>query len=298
MAGLASIPPDLLEIGPTPEAIEASVESLAHRFHTPCGDGRMVWRSWGQGQPLVLLHGGYGSWSHWIRNVLPLARHRQVIAPDLPGLGGSDTPPEPHSAESLAAILHEGLEAILPAGAEVELAGFSFGGVLSGHLAAMLGSRLKRLVLIGSNGLGLLRAELPPLGSWRRAASREERLEVHRQTLGAMMFADPGRIDPVALHLQERNAEAGRVRSPAISRTDTLRHVLPRLRVPIAGIWGEEDNIARGNIEERRAVLREIQPDIDFRVIPGAGHWVSYEAAPAFNDLLLQILETPVAAMR
>ena len=53
------------------------------------------YREVGSGPPLVLLHGGYGSWMHWIRNVGPLARQFTVIAPDMPGLGDSATPPEP-----------------------------------------------------------------------------------------------------------------------------------------------------------------------------------------------------------
>jgi pimeloyl-ACP methyl ester carboxylesterase len=297
MQALASIPSDLAALGATPEAIQAHVDGLSIRAGTPCGDGHMVWRCWGQGAPLVLLHGGYGSWSHWIRNVLPLARHRQVIAPDLPGLGSSATPPEPHSAESLAAIVVAGLEELLPGDKKLELVGFSFGGVVGGHVAARLGTRLRRFVIVGSNGFGLPRADLAPMGSWRRAETREERLNVHRQTLGAMMFADATRIDPVALHLQEQNAEAGRVRSPAISITDTLRRALPLVRAPLTGIWGSEDNIARGSIGARRAALRDIQPGADFHIIPGAGHWVSYEAAPAFNATLLRVLEASEATV-
>jgi pimeloyl-ACP methyl ester carboxylesterase len=297
MQALAPIPPDLAALGPTPEEIQAHVEGLAVRTGTPCGDGQMVWRSWGQGAPLVLLHGGYGSWSHWIRNVLPLARHRRVIAADLPGLGGSAAPPEPHSAESLADILVAGLEQLLPRDTKLELVGFSFGGVVGGHVAARLGTRLRRFVIVGSNGFGLPRADLAPMGSWRRAETREERLQVHRQTLAAMMFADATRIDPVALHLQEQNAEAGRVRSPAISITDTLRRVLPLVRAPLTGIWGGEDNIARGNIEARHAALRDIQPGVDFHTVPGAGHWVSYEAASAFNATLLRALEASEATL-
>ncbi|HXA97799.1 MAG TPA: alpha/beta hydrolase, partial [Candidatus Dormibacteraeota bacterium] len=54
-------------------ALVARIDSLATRTVAPVGDGSMVWRSWGAGPPLVLLHGASGSWTHWIRNVLPLA---------------------------------------------------------------------------------------------------------------------------------------------------------------------------------------------------------------------------------
>ena len=86
-------------------AFVEGVAAEAERLETRCGDGRMVWRVWGSGPPLALLHGGYGSWTHWIRNVLPLSRVFTVAAPDLPGLGESATPPEPHSAEGLARIV-------------------------------------------------------------------------------------------------------------------------------------------------------------------------------------------------
>ncbi len=43
---------------------------------------------------MVLLHGGSGSWTHWIRNIpMLLACGRQVWAQDLPGFGDSASPP-------------------------------------------------------------------------------------------------------------------------------------------------------------------------------------------------------------
>src|ERR1700756_4044334 len=111
------------------EETEAYVESIgtkAQLIETPCGDGGMVWRVWGGGPPLLLLHGGYGSWMHWIRNVVPLSRRFTVAAPDLPGLGESATPPEPHTAEGLASIVVEGLEVVFPELGGLHIAGFSF----------------------------------------------------------------------------------------------------------------------------------------------------------------------------
>src|SRR5215471_21457722 len=117
----------------------------------------MVWRIWGCGPPLVLFHGGYGSWTHWIRNVLPLARRFTVIAPDLPGLGESATPPEPWTAMGLAAIIVDGLDIVLPKATQPRLAGFSFGGVIGSNVAAQLGDRLHGFIVVGSNGMGLVR---------------------------------------------------------------------------------------------------------------------------------------------
>ena len=120
----------MAEISEETKAFVDGVAAEAIRVETPCGDGKMVWRIWGAGPPLVLFHGGYGSWTHWIRNVLPLSRSFTVIAPDLPGLGESATPPEPHTAEGLASILVGGIDLVLPRREPLHLAGFSFGGVL------------------------------------------------------------------------------------------------------------------------------------------------------------------------
>ena len=52
------------------------VEALAGAatvHETPCGDGAMRWREWGRGETLVLLHGGFGSWLHWVRNIEALS---------------------------------------------------------------------------------------------------------------------------------------------------------------------------------------------------------------------------------
>src|SRR5690606_37875478 len=56
---------------------------------TPCGQGDLVWRKWGSGAPVVLCHGGSGSWTHWIRTIPTLRHHYEVWVPDLPGLGDS-----------------------------------------------------------------------------------------------------------------------------------------------------------------------------------------------------------------
>jgi 2-hydroxy-6-oxonona-2,4-dienedioate hydrolase len=281
----------MTEISKETRGAVEGVAAEAIRVETPCGDGAMVWHIWGAGPPLVLLHGGYGSWTHWIRNVLPLARTYTVIAPDLPGLGASATPPEPHTAEGLAAILVAGLDGILPREEQLHLAGFSFGGVLGGHVAAQLGPRARAFTVVGSNGLGLVR-QPTDLQRVPAAASETEALAVHRHNLGVLMIADPAKIDELAVYIQSENAPRGRVRSRRFSRADTLVRALPHVTARLDGIWGERDATAYPHLDERARTLRSFQPEARFEVIAGAGHWVQYEAAEEFNPLLAEIVRS------
>ena len=270
-------------------AFVKGIAAEARRVETPCGGGHMVWHVWGEGPPLALLHGGYGSWTHWIRNVIPLSRHFTVAAPDLPGLGESGTPPEPHTAEGLASIIVGGLELVFPKLAGLHIAGFSFGGVLGGHVAAQLGDRVRAFTIVGSNGLGLVR-QPTALRRLPEGASEAEALAVARHNLGALMIADRGKIDELAVYIQAQNAPRGRVKSRRFSRADTLARALPQVKARIDGIWGERDATAYPHLDDRTRALRKIQPGARFEVIQGAGHWVQYEAADRFNSLLADIV--------
>src|ERR1700730_19317292 len=127
----------------TPDTTSADfvsrIESLGTRTVIPCEARAMVWRIWGEGPPLVLLHGASGSWTHWIRNVLPLAARHRVLAADMPGYGDSDAPPEPHTAEALADLVLAGIDHIVPPPAVLDLDGFFLGAILGGLGAAWRG---------------------------------------------------------------------------------------------------------------------------------------------------------------
>ena len=268
------------------------VAAEAERIDTPCGDGTMAWRCWGDGPPLVLLHGGYGSWMHWIRNVRPLAQRCTVIAPDMPGLGDSATPPEPWTAGGLAAIVVSGLDIVLrridpPEQEKLHLAGFSFGGVIGGSVAAQLGARLRGFTVVGSNGLGLERSPTP-LRRVPADADETEEFATHRYNLNQLMIADPDRIDELALYLQKTNHARARMRSRRFSRSGALIEALPQVKARLDGIWGERDATAYPHLDERARLLRSIQPAARFAIVPGAGHWVQFEAAEQFNPILAE----------
>lgn len=274
----------------SPAEVVAAVEAEARIVETPMGRGRMVWRLWGAGPALVLLHGAFGSWNHWLRNVGPLARRFQVIVPDMPGYGASAMPPLPYTPESLAQIIVRGLDEIVAPPAPLAMAGFSFGGIIAGHVAARLGRRLDDLILIGPNGMALPIPEITGVRGIDTSMSAAEVAAVHRHNLGRLMIADPGKVDDLAVHLQIENARRVRLKSGGIPASDSLLKALPEIAARIGAIWGGADAMTGPYLESREATLRRFQPDLDFRVVPGAGHWVPFEAADDVNDAIAGML--------
>ena len=275
----------------SPAAVVARIERAGRRVETPCGDGTMVWRIWGNGAPLVLLHGGYGSWTHWLRNVETLSQDYAVIVPDMPGLGDSAMPPQPHTAEALAAILGRGLDEIAPPSTPIALAGFSFGSVMGGHVAAQMGERIACFLMIGAAGLGLPRPPRADLQRVEPGMSADAILARQRENLAKLMFGDPSRIDALAVHLQNDNTRRARLDSRPIAFTDTLIHTLPRATARLGAIWGEKDITCVPYIEQKFGVLRQIQPSVYCDIVPDAGHWVQWEQQAAFESRLRKFIE-------
>jgi pimeloyl-ACP methyl ester carboxylesterase len=278
-----------------PAAIVERLARTARKVRTPCGDGAMVWRVWGAGEPLVLFHGGSGSWTHWIRNIPELSRHFELWVADIPGLGSSTMPPQPWVPATIADVVVGGLGEVLPPSARPRLAGFSFGGQIAGLTAARMGDRIRSLTLIGVAALGLRADPREPFAKVRMGMSAAEIAAVYRQNLAVLMFADPANIDALAVHLQAENIKRARFRSRPFAPTNTLARALADVTAPLSTIWGARDIIARPSIEARLDILRRHHPELAVRLIDGAGHWVAYEAADRFNAAMLDLLRERAA---
>jgi 2-hydroxy-6-oxonona-2,4-dienedioate hydrolase len=276
---------------PQPNDVIAAIERTGARHAMHHGAGETVWHVWGAGFPLVLLHGGTGSWMHWVRNIEALARNFMLLVPDIPGSGESDDPEPPISAEGIAGTLAADVTTLIGNDTSLAIAGFSMGGLIAGYLARHLGARARALVLVGSTGTGARRAPMTPLTSWRRLPGEAEKIAAHRQNLGILMIHDPGKIDALAVHIQKTNAERSRVRGKHVSHTGMLADCVPGLPARLAGIWGEFDATAVPYLAERGERLRQFQPQASFDVFPGAGHWVQYEAAQQFNQRLADLVK-------
>lgn len=273
----------------------AALAAKAERLETPGPESPCIWHRWGTSGPtLVLLHGGWGSWTHWFRAIPLLAPHFTLLAADTPGFGDSGRPPKPTSPDDIADILVAGLDELLPSGETFHLAGFSFGGLIGSVVASKTPGRCRSFIPIGASGFGTLHA--PPQGTAlaEDGMTDDEIDELQRRNLQILMIHDPAKIDDLAVHIHRKNLDRGRIRSRPISLTDRLLKALPDIKASMAGIWGEHDVTVMGTegLMKRKEIIQSFQPDAPFHVIEGSGHWVMYETPEKFADTLIGTLKT------
>lgn len=255
---------------------------------TPCGPAHtMVWRRWGSGPPLVLLHGGSGGWSHWIRNIDALSRTRELWVADLPGCGESDLPTGVYDADSLFEHVADGM-AMMRAGHPVDLVGFSFGSLVSGLIAAHRPEVVQRMALVAPPALGL---KAPPLEllSLGREMAPEAQAQAVRHNLKRLMLHGEDAIDDMAVALHAANFRGDRLRMRRLARSQIMLSLKTRWRCPVYAIWGREDVLARHELHR----LRDVLSPCDLRelaIIDDAGHWVQYEQPAAFNRTLASMI--------
>jgi pimeloyl-ACP methyl ester carboxylesterase len=275
-----------------PQAFLDHLQSQATRYESPCGEGRMVWHMWdisnGTAPVVVLFHGGAGSWRHWVRTIPVLMRTYRVLAPDLPGLGESDFPPDGDDAFAIATIVADGIDSVIGQATTFDVVGFSFGGTMASCVGAIRGKRVRSVTIIGSSGVGSLGSAVR-LEKVRHLEGQERR-DTHRINLNRLMIADTAKIDDLAIAIQDWNTIRSRLKTPAISRSGAILTAIDRLRSPLNGMWGELDAPANPKGPERVKALRERKPDADIRLIPKTGHWAAYESPEIVNSTLLEML--------
>ena len=271
-----------------PETWLNDIASRAKRKETLCGDGVMVWHVWGEGIPVVLLHGGHGAWNHWCRNVEFLAANGfRVIAADLPGLGLSDDPGAPYTSDGIAQIVHYGITRLVNKEDTVHLVGFSFGSVIGAVVAEMLGSQLGSFNIVGAAGFGPRERIADSMIKIHDGLSEDEKISAARNNMEWLMLADPNNVGELAIFMQLQNSGRARTLSRPISMTLRLLEALPNILAPINALWGDLDRTTMGSLENRMQMLKDERPDASIEVFNGVGHWIQFEAADRFNQWLI-----------
>ena len=272
----------------------ASLLLTGRRWQLP---GPMVWHEWGhesldQGaSTLVLLHGGSGSWTHWIRNVAPLvADGFHVLAVDLPGFGDSALPENGGDVDALIEPLHTAWQ-MLRASDHVSFLGFSFGGMTAALWLAAYPQDATNLILVGSPGLGIKSPHRVPLKGWRHLPTQALQLEAHRHNLLALMLHDENKLDELAMTVHRLNVARDRMPRRRLSGTPIVADALPLIACPVHVIYGEWDALYHGCMTDVENLVKNITPQLaSWQLVAGSGHWVQFEAPEAFQLALKKAL--------
>ena len=241
----------------------------------------------GSGTPMILLHGGVGSWTHWIRNIEALADRYRVIAFDLPGYGASPDVPAGIRPEDYIAWVASAIRTVADGGCD--LVGFSFGGALAARIAVQLGATVRRLSLLAPGGFGIpIGRSIPTAKMPSSGASVAERRAAVAANLGHWMLSKRPPPEADVVDLQIANIERARFDSRIVSLRETMIADMPHIAAPVQLVWGELDRLAYPSIAARIEACRVVRPNARYEVVMGAGHWVQYEQPEKVNQLILQ----------
>lgn len=275
-------------------------QARAQRVAHPHAGGHTVLHHWAPVSsnglaPLVLFHGGSGSWTHWVRSIGPLldAGH-DVWAVDLPGFGDSDAPPDAVDADDLLPVLAEMLMQQFPA-QTVRLLGFSFGAMTACMLAASYPRLVEQLVLVGAPGMGQIKKKAYALKGWRHLPQPQQQLNNHLFNLRTLMFSPDYavEVDTVALHVH--NVQRDNLPRRRISSTDIVLQSLAKVACPVAAIYGELDVLYSGYWPQVQALMAaQARQWQGLQCVAGTGHWVQYEQPESFHAALLPLLSSKV----
>ncbi|MFH1842693.1 MAG: alpha/beta hydrolase [bacterium] len=291
---LISLPPDCAgapAAGPGVDAV-APWNSFERGYaHLP--SSVVYFEIMGQGEPLVLLHGGMVDHRMWDDQFAVLAEHFRVIRYDSGNHGLS------HAVDP-GFLAHEELEALLDyLGIEkAHLMGLSLGGRISIDFALVNPERVRSLVLAGS-GLSGYESNHPTfqavMGELRAAwmAGDWEGVVVSFMSawtdgpdrtadqLDQEMRQKVWRMGISPIRLRFAGGEGGELDPPAIGR-------LSEVAAPTLFILGDED---MPSIHEISGLVAEQVPGARLEVFEGVAHQLNMELPERFNELVLEFLQ-------
>jgi 3-oxoadipate enol-lactonase len=245
-------------------------------------DGLLAHDEAGEGPALVFLHGHPFDRRMWAPQLRALSAEFRVLAPDLPGYGGSPPGGRKVTMGEFADAISRFIDALdVP---RAVIVGLSMGGLVAMELGLRAPDRVDGIVLAATTAAPVTPAEA---AERREAADRLERdgmldltLEMAAKLFGPTARRDPEVVEPVlSMMLHAPPAGAAAAMRGRAERPD-YRALLPALDVPALVIAGDHDAYAD---EAVVAELVAALPDPDVVRLPGVGHLPNLEAQAAFD---------------
>lgn len=249
------------------------------------GDFQVHYLTYGEGAPVVFLHGsgpgasGYSNFKHNIDNIVQGGR--QAIVIDMIGFGYSSKPTdidytlELFSETVVSALQKTGIESF-------DLIGNSLGGAVAIQTALSHPEKVKSLIMMAPGGIEDMETyqSMPGIAKMTKLYMGEE---VGRDALGRILqmlvhkksVVDDALIDERFAIFESQPPE---VLSRLVARN--MENELKNIQCPILGFWGQKDEFTP--VEGAKKFLDQCA-NSSFTIISDCGHWVMVEYADLFN---------------
>ena len=251
----------------------------------------------GSGKPLVLISGlGYPLWQ-WHKMVPYLAEHFQVITFDNRGVGQSDKPVGPYTAQMLAADT-AGLLDVLDI-EKAAIMGHSMGGFIAQAMALDFPEKVSELILCSTNFGGPNHVPVTPEAFAVLSDTTSDPLT--RFTNGLKVSTAPGWADAHPEVVKEwvdwRVANpmdvAGYQSQLAIglaltSKEAAFENKLPNISAPTLILFGGHDKVVP---PENAELLQKQIRGSQTAIIPDAGHFFPIEVPEAASQIVIDFLD-------
>jgi pimeloyl-ACP methyl ester carboxylesterase len=241
----------------------------------------------GSGRPLLILHGASGAGT-WLPYMTDLAARHDVIVPEHPGFGSSDTPDWLDTIPDLASFYLDFLDQLDLE--NVDLVGHSIGGWIAAELAVRNTRRLASLTLIAAAGIHVKGvAQIDP---FLRTDEQRIRDFFHDQKRADEMVARLLKPELEDANLKNRTTTAKLVWQPR-GYDPHLYKWLHRIDVPTLLVWGADDRLFP---KDYAFAYQRLIPGSSVAIIPECGHVPQVEQRAAFVAALDGFLDKKKAA--
>lgn len=250
--------------------------------------GQIYYEVAGEGQALILVHGGFGDRRMWDRQFQSLADDFRVVRYDHRGFGGSPAPDKAYSPVDDLLRLMDHLQI-----RRAHLVGNSLGGALVLDFALLHPERVNRVVVVasGANGYPYEDKDVESIRSVFKAA-QDEGLERAawlwlQHPMVTVASTDP-EVAPQLRAMVEENRAVFLMRHWPSERIEpSTWQRLSRIRPPVLFIVGERDTpLVRKVAEETQRKV----PASELVVISGTDHLPQMEKPDEFNSLVRRFL--------
>lgn len=246
--------------------------------------GNLSFRSRGEGEVILFLHGLLGSAKAWAFQFAALSPAYKVMAWDAPGYGESALVAE--DIDAYEQMLHE---LVLTCGDQkISLVGHSMGGTVASRYAARHPDKIKCLVLSCTHP-GYAAPKSAP-GSEKLQKRMRELAEIGPEAYGRNRARDllpfpevPASVLSYAAEIAAQTRPEGLARASRMLQLADNRPLLPLITVPTLILTGEKDPVVQPRLAADLLKLVPFTRHID---MPGLGHAPYFQAPDYYNALL------------